>query len=159
MILKIKTKSRTQGRGLSILLGLSLLLCVACQAEGSVPVQILAAKDGSLRNSFQAELALTPQEQTQGLMYRKELGKNKGMLFVFSEVVQNPFWMKNTLIPLDILFIDSQKKILNIVSMAVPQTTTPREPAGPYQYVLEIEGGRAQSLGIQPGDKVVFQLP
>ncbi len=80
------------------------------------------------------------------------------MLFLFPQLVDGPFWMKNTLIPLDILFIGADKKIISMVENAEPLSTTPRAPAGPYQYVLEIEGGRARELGIQAGDRVEFEL-
>ncbi len=141
----------------AVLLCLACLFPAACDA-GSTPVRILAP-DGKPRHEFRAELALKPAEQAQGLMYRKELGADRGMLFVFPQVTQTAFWMKNTLIPLDMVFIDSNRRIVSIVANAVPQTTTPREAAGPYQYVLEIEGGRAAALGIQAGDRVEFDLP
>ena len=133
------------------------ILCymAACGSEGLTPVKILAP-DGSLRHEFQAELALTPPEQAQGLMYRQELGADRGMLFVFSQPTSTSFWMKNTLISLDMLFIGTDKKIVSIVERAAPQTTTPRSAEGPFQYVLEIEGGRAQALGIQAGDLTEF---
>jgi uncharacterized membrane protein (UPF0127 family) len=105
------------------------------------------------------ELALTPAERSQGLMFRKELGPENGMLFVFPSPSTGAFWMQNTLISLDIIFIGSDKKIINIVARAEPQTTTPREPEGPYLYTLELEGGRAEELGIIPGDAIAFELP
>jgi len=135
---------------------LLFLFPVACDA-GLTSVQIVSP-DGKPRQTFKAELALTPAVQEQGLMFRKELGADRGMLFVFPENTHTAFWMKNTLIPLDMVFIGSDRHIVSIVENATPQTTTPREAAGPYQYVLEIEGGRSQALGIQAGDKVDFDL-
>ena len=134
-----------------------LLGFAACGSDGLTSVKILSP-EGSPRHEFQAELALTPSEQSQGLMYRQELGADRGMLFVFSQPVQTSFWMKNTLIPLDMLFIGTDKKIVSIVENAAPQTTTPRSAAGPFQYVLEIEGGRSQALGIKAGDSAVFEI-
>ncbi len=135
-------------------------MLASCGASDSRPqVRIVSGADQALRGEFTVELATTAAERSQGLMFRKELGADRGMLFVFPDNVTGSFWMQNTLIPLDIIFIDSAKKILNIVARAEPQTTTPREPAGPYQYVLEIEGGRAEELGIRAGDNVVFELP
>ena len=141
-----------------ILLLALFLFPIACgSSEGSTPVRIFDPQ-GGLRREFQAELALTPSEHSQGLMYRKELGADRGMLFVFPELTQTSFWMKNTLIPLDIVFIGSDKKIVSIVENAVPQTETPRSAEGPFLYVLEIEGGRSRALGIQAGDRVDFSV-
>lgn len=131
----------------------------ACQAEGGVSVKIHPSSGAAAKASFRAEVAKTPSERAQGLMYRQTLGKHRGMLFVFDEDGASPFWMHNTLIPLDMIFIGRDKKIISIVTQATPQTDTPREAAAPYRYVLEIEGGRAKELGIVPGDRVEFDLP
>jgi len=112
-----------------------------------------------LLHEFSAELALNSADRAKGLMFRRELGADRGMLFVFQGLSTSPFCMQNTLIPLDMIFIDPQKKIVSIVERAEPQTTVPREPAGPYQYVLEVEGGRSEALGIKAGDSVEFSLP
>jgi uncharacterized protein len=146
----------------SLKLALFSLFLISCGGNGSsgtdlVSVKVLAP-DGALRREFQAELADEPAERSQGLMFRQELGKDRGMLFIFPQDSQGPFWMKNTLIPLDIIFIGADKKIVSIAERATPQTTTPREPAGPYRYVLEIEGGRSDELNVQAGDGVEFPL-
>jgi len=122
-----------------------------------VPVKI-TGPEGTLKAEFEAELALTPAQRSQGLMFRQELGSDRGMLFVFPQPTQNPFWMKNTLIELDMIFINADKKIVSIVRRATPQTTTPREADGPYLYCLEVEGGRSEALGLQAGDAVEFHL-
>ncbi len=114
------------------------------------------SQDETLLATFEVEIADEPSETAQGLMYRQELDPDKGMLFIFSELRESPFWMKNTLIPLDIIFISSDKKIISIVHNATPQTTTPRYAEGPYQYVLEINGGLSQELNIVPGSRVDF---
>jgi len=138
------------------LLGCLIAVAACGSQEGLTPVRILAP-DGALRGEFQAELATTPAQLAQGLMYRQELGPDRGMLFVFPEVTQTSFWMKNTLIPLDMIFIGADKRIVSIVENAAPQTTTPRSAEGPFQYVLEVEGGRSAALGVQPGDKAEFE--
>ncbi len=135
---------------------LSLMTVLGCQPSNRLTVTVLAGDSGSLRHRFSVEIADDSQERALGLMYRQKLGKDKGMLFLFPTLVNGPFWMKNTLIPLDILFIGEDRKIVTIVEMAVPQTETPRQSQGPYRYVLEIEGGRAKELGIQTGDRVEF---
>lgn len=127
--------------------------------EMRIPLTVLAGDGPNARHEFAVELQVTPAERSEGMMFRKELGANRGMLFLFPEPVEHPFWMRNTLIPLDIIFIGADKKIVNVVARAEPQTDTPREPEGPFQYTLEIEGGRAESLGIQAGDAVVFNVP
>jgi len=145
----------------SLKLALFCLFFAACGgSNGSQPlvsVKVIGP-DGTLRREFQAELADDPGERSQGLMYRQELGKDRGMLFIFPQDTDGPFWMKNTLIPLDIIFIGADKKIVSISERATPQTTTPRSPEGPYRYVLEINGGRSDELGIEPGNQVEFEL-
>jgi uncharacterized membrane protein (UPF0127 family) len=137
-----------------------LILFLGCgNKEGIVEVRVLSGQTGNELGSFKAELADDAGERSMGLMFRNKLGANQGMLFVFSEDSLSPFWMQNTLIPLDIIFVDAEKKIVSLVAQAQPQTTEPRSPAGPYRYVLEIPGGRAAALGIQAGDRLDFSLP
>lgn len=143
--------------GRFFLLGCLISWAACGSQEGLTPVRILAP-DGALRAEFQAELATTTAQLAQGLMYRQELGPDRGMLFVFPEVTQTSFWMKNTLIPLDMIFIGADKRIVSIVENAAPQTTTPRSAEGPFQYVLEVEGGRSAALGLQAGDRVEFEV-
>ena len=130
----------------------------ACGREG-LSVKVLSRETGTLRQKFFAEVADTPEKRAMGLMYRRDLAKDQGMLFVFPYPTEGPFWMRNTLISLDMLFIGGDKKILTIVPQAEPQTTTPRVPQGPYLYVLEIRGGRSADLGIRVGDGVQFDIP
>lgn len=101
-----------------------------------------------------AELADTPHKVMQGLMYRHELAEDKGMLFIFSESKERRFWMRNTYVPLDLLYIESNGTIHHIHHKAVPLDETPLPSNGPVQFVLEIPGGQAVKRGIQPGDKV-----
>lgn len=143
--------------GRLFLLGFLLASAACGSTEGLTQVRILAP-GGALRGEFQAELASTPAQLAQGLMYRQELGPDRGMLFVFPEVTQTSFWMKNTLIPLDMIFIGADKRIVSIVENAAPQTTTPRSAEGPFRYVLEVEGGRSAALGLQAGDRVEFEV-
>lgn len=107
---------------------------------------------------FEVELALTPEARARGLMYRTELAPDKGMLFVFEDSVPRSFWMRNTYIPLDIIFIRLDGKILNIVREARPRTETPRQSIGSAIAVFEIAGGRARELGIKAGDYIRHPL-
>jgi uncharacterized membrane protein (UPF0127 family) len=106
------------------------------------------------RHTFNVELAMTPEQMAQGLMYRRQLAADAGMLFIYPAPEPTAFWMKNTLIPLDMLFIAPDGHILNIAERTIPQTETPVPSAGPVKAVLELNGGTAQRLGIKPGDRV-----
>lgn len=149
-------KLQNRGANYFYLIGLVLLFS-ACRSKDLVPVRVLSPAK-QLKAVFEVELARSPAERAQGLMYRQHMAQDRGMLFIFSENGASPFWMKNTLIPLDIIFVDAHKKIVNIVAMATPQTETPRMPTGNYRYVLEINGGLAEKAGIKPGDRLEFEI-
>lgn len=110
----------------------------------AIPVQ-----DGEVL--FRVELATTPSERARGLMYREHLNADDGMLFLFDRMQQQSFWMKNTLIPLDMIFIDERGAIVGIVENAEPLSTTSRSVRAPSKYVLELNGGTCRKLGIQVG--------
>ncbi len=103
------------------------------------------------------EVAATPEARTRGLMWREELPAGQGMLFIFPEEEVQSFWMRNTLIPLDMLFINSAGKIVGIVENAQPRTLTSRSVGLPGRYVLEVPGGWCQKVGITRGGTVEFQ--
>lgn len=104
---------------------------------------------------FDVELAETPAQQAQGLMYREKMAADAGMLFTYDRLQPASFWMKNTLIPLDMIFIASDGRIVNIHANAVPQSLDAVNSAGPVKGILEINGGMSARLGIHPGDRVV----
>ena len=104
--------------------------------------------------ALDCEVARTEKDKERGLMFRKTLAKNRGMIFVYNKPEEMNFWMRNTVIPLDIIFIGADRRILNIAADAVPYSETPLPSAGPVSAVLELNGGRAAQLGIGPGDKV-----
>jgi uncharacterized membrane protein (UPF0127 family) len=103
------------------------------------------------------ELARSDEEQARGLMYRRELAPEAGMLFLFSETRPRSFWMKNTLLPLDMLFIDDGGRVAGLIERAEPLTTSPQDPGVPSRYVLEVNGGWAARHGVRPGDRVEFE--
>ena len=103
------------------------------------------------------ELAITPQEHERGLMYREHLAPDAGMLFISESPRRQVFWMKNTLIPLDMIFIGADWRIAGIVENAEPKTLSAREVAAPSQYVLEIGGGLSARYGIRAGQAIDFQ--
>lgn len=113
---------------------------------------------------IQAELAATPQERSRGLMFRENLPKDRGMLFTFSEARPWTFWMKNTKIPLDIVWMDGKKKIVHIEG-SVPICTRTDDSCPQYRpnddamFVLELAGGVAEALKLQKGATLQFQEP
>jgi uncharacterized membrane protein (UPF0127 family) len=122
------------------------------------PATASAAIDtGGRRVVFRVEVAVTPEEHARGLMYRSQLATDAGMVFVFEEPSIQRFWMKNTLIPLDMIFIGKDRRIVGVVENAAPQTETERMVGAPSQYVLEIGGGLSARLGIRAGEPVDFQ--
>lgn len=111
---------------------------------------------------FVLEIADTPAERALGLMHRESLAENAGMLFVFSQESPLNFWMKNTLIPLDILYMDSAGVVVDIQTMypqpGVPDSELRNYPsAAPAQHALEINAGLAESLGFEVGDQAYFR--
>ena len=100
---------------------------------------------------FAVEVADTPQEQARGLMFVEELPRGEGMLFAYPEPGPVSFWMRNTLIPLDMLFLSAEGVVTRIHENAVPRDETPIPGGDAVQYVLEINGGLAERLGIEPG--------
>ncbi len=107
---------------------------------------------------FQTELAITPAEQRQGLMFRKSMQDNQAMLFIYQKPRRVAFWMKNTLIPLDMLFFDDNGSLVEIKENIPPckTATCPTYPARypRIKYVLEINAGLSQKLGLKVGDKL-----
>lgn len=110
------------------------------------------------RARFQVEIAATQAEQARGLMFRKSLAPDRGMLFTYKRPQPAAYWMKNTLIPLDIIYIQPDGRILSIVRNARPHDETPLPSGGLVLGVLEIAGGRAAQLGILPGDRVLHRI-
>ena len=103
---------------------------------------------------FAVELAVTPAQEEQGLMFRQRLAPDAGMLFVFGETATRTFWMKNTLIPLDMLFIAADGRIVDIHERAVPLSEDVIASRAPARAVLELNGGTVARLGIKTGDVV-----
>jgi uncharacterized protein len=122
----------------------------ACQAQPKVTI---ATKEGR-EVTFQVEVADDPSKRELGLQYRRELPPDHGMIFLFPEESQHSFWMKNTPLPLDMIFISRDKKIVGIVEQAAPFSLDSRSVAAPSQYVLEINGGLSRQYGLKSGDSV-----
>ena len=128
----------------------------AAAQEGDIKFQhsSLVIETGGRELKFEVDMALNDIERARGLMFRKSLGPYEGMLFDFHQEQPVSFWMKNTLIPLDMVFIGADGTIKHIHSNAVPLSTDAVPSKFPVRGVLEINGGSAKLLGIKPGDKV-----
>lgn len=124
-----------------------------CRAE---PKVLVVTRDGK-EIPFTVEIADTPEKREIGLMYRKEMAADHGMIFIFAQELPQSFWMKNTQLPLDMLFISADQKIVGIVEQATPFSLEPRGVSAPSQFVLEINGGLASRYQIRPGDRVRFE--
>jgi len=124
-----------------------------CQAQPKVSI---VGKDGH-EIAFQVEIADTPAKREMGLQYRRELAPDHGMIFLFPTEEQQSFWMKNTPIPLDMIFISGERKIVGIVENTVPFSLDGRSVSGRSQFVLEINGGISRRYGFKAGDSVRFQ--
>jgi uncharacterized membrane protein (UPF0127 family) len=109
------------------------------------------------RHRFTVEIARTPEEQTYGLMNRQSLAADHGMIFPYEPPQPVGFWMRDTLIPLDMIFIAPGGRILRIEANAVPLSLDAVVSGGPVEAVLELGGGRSAELGIAAGDKVKWR--
>ena len=127
-----------------------LLLPGLATADACVPGTLdLRDADATLR--FNVEVADDPGERAEGLMFRQSMPKFSGMLFVYESAQPVAFWMRNTLIPLDMLFFDGTGKLEAIKVNATPHDETPIPGGDDIRYVLEINGGLSRELGIEPG--------
>jgi hypothetical protein len=107
------------------------------------------------RHSFEVEVAETPDQRAQGLMFRQTMAAEAGMLFLFGGSEERAMWMKNTLIPLDMLFVDQGGKIVRIEQRTVPHSLRAIVSGQPVAAVLELNAGTTSRLKIKPGDRVI----
>lgn len=163
---------------------MAVLVVAACQSQGgpagTAPpvvakskVTDVTAKDFALpalprarvtlvdaygfKHVVDAEVAATREARTRGLMWRTSLPEGTGMLFIFPEEDELNFWMKNTLIPLDMIFLSKTRVIVGIVAEAAPQSLDARGPGTPARYVLEVPGGWAKKRDVRPGGSVQLE--
>jgi uncharacterized membrane protein (UPF0127 family) len=109
------------------------------------------------RHAVSVEVARTDAERARGLMHRRRLAPDAGMLFLFEKTAIHAFWMKDTFIPLDMIFIGEDGRIVGIVRRAAPGDLSPLGPGAPSRYVLEVNGGWAEARGVAVGDRVRFE--
>jgi uncharacterized membrane protein (UPF0127 family) len=135
---------------------IAIALMPALAACDATPQVTIVDADNSARATVKVELAETPDARELGLMYRNHLDDNAGMLFIFPSAGTEQFWMKNTVIPLDMLFADSEGKLLGIVANAQPYSEALLGGFAGTQYVLEVNGGFAAAHLIAVGDRLKF---
>ena len=141
-----------------LLLGL-LLMPLTTQAQTTAQPELpkeklaIVTKDGT-RHDFNVEMALTPEQQTVGLMFRKSVPADGGMLFDWGAPRDSAMWMRNTVSSLDMLFINADGTIRRVAENTVPESLATIESRGPVRATLELAAGTARRLGIQAGDKV-----
>jgi uncharacterized protein len=141
-----------------LLLGLALVLAWPASAQTSFETTSLAIESASGTLNFEVELASTPEQRRQGLMFRESLAADQGMLFDFGDTVPVTMWMRNTLIPLDMLFIDADGRIARIVADTEPLSDAVIGSGDPVRAVLELAAGTSAELGIAVGDRVVHPI-
>ncbi|RDY60832.1 DUF192 domain-containing protein [Flagellimonas nanhaiensis] len=120
-------------------------------------LSIFKSNTDSIIARFDIEIAESDYETQTGLMYRESMEKNQGMLFIFQDVAMHSFYMKNTQIPLDIIYIDKNQKIASFQKNANPFDESGLSSQVPVKYVLEINAGISDNLGLQIGDSIVFK--
>lgn len=127
---------------------------VSFTKEGALSV--ITAETDSVKANFDIEIADTEYETQTGLMYRPSMQKNRGMLFIFPDVSSRSFYMKNTEFPLDIIYIDEGQKIVSFQKNARPLDENSLPSNAPAKYVLEVNAGLSDQLGLQVGDSISF---
>ncbi len=135
------------------------MICAAVLLQGSAVFASCRDTHVDLRGdwgqaSFTIELADTPEERSHGLMFREEMARSAGMLFVYETPRAAQFWMKNTLIPLDMIFVDPQGRVQHVHENATPGDLTPIPGGSNILAVLEINGGLARKYGISEGTEM-----
>lgn len=130
------------------------------EAAAATPVQldvvtVQAVTAAGKTHRYKAEVARTPEQQARGLMYRRAMPRDAGMLFLFPEPRRASFWMANTYLPLDIIFISPQGRVVN-VGEGVPLSEATVESTGPASAVLELNRGEAARIGLKPGDRIIW---
>ncbi len=134
-----------------------LLVLVAMAGCARGPEVAIVAPDGAVRAVVKVELADTPATREIGLMYRRELAADAGMLFVFPTPLAASFWMKNTPLALDMIFADATGRVIGLVEKAEPFSERAVGVEGLSKYVLEVSAGTAARIGVRPGDRLDFR--
>jgi hypothetical protein len=135
-----------------------------CAADAAAPASIsfeespLTVDAAGGQFEFLVEMAVSPAQRSQGLMFRESLEEDRGMLFDFGKPQRATMWMRNTYVPLDMLFIDDDGQITQIAADTQPLSDAVIASREPVRAVLELRGGVSAKLGIRPGDRVIHPL-
>ena len=130
----------------------------ACKGQPEIkPLEPLQVRTDKGVSSFQVEIADSEMEREYGLMCRRALAPDRGMLFLFAKATPQMFWMRNTLIPLDIIYIGADGRVVSISRNVRPLDESGAPSAGPAKFVLELAAGRAAQIGLLPGDRVLHR--
>jgi uncharacterized membrane protein (UPF0127 family) len=160
----LTTRSRFLRAACASVIALAVLLAALLLPPAATPLRagletferdtVVIETAAGQRHRFTVELALDGAQQAQGLMFRRDLAPDAGMLFLYGRPREVSMWMKNTLIPLDMLFIADDGRIVEIAERTVPGSLQTIPSGRPVAAVLELNGGTAARLGITPGDRV-----
>ena len=159
------TTMRTAMLGLAIAAAIPLAACGAANdggaatSEAGLKIVAVVVRQGDRRYVFSAEVAASTEEQAKGLMYRRALAPDAAMLFPFPQPKFASFWMKDTLIPLDMVFVRADGTIDRIAEQTVPGNLEPVASGGEVAAVLELAGGTAERLGLDDSATVTWTLP
>ncbi|GGK18320.1 DUF192 domain-containing protein [Salinarimonas ramus] len=150
--------AHARGLAAAALVALAMLAAAAQRPLSAQELQPLVIVTDEGRHDFQVELAATPEERARGLMFRRSMPQDQGMLFDFQRVQPLAMWMRNTYISLDMLFIDADGTIVRIAQNTEPLSERTIPSGQPVLSVLELNGGVTSRLGIEPGDRVEHPL-
>ncbi len=165
----VRSRFKEQTAPRFLIFFLSLLLLVNCSDDAPSPEQnpgtdetgfrkdgtlSFYREDGSSEETIDIEIADTDEARRRGLMFRQTMGYDRGMLFIFEEVSRRGFWMKNTPLPLDIMFVDEDSTIINIARRTTPLSEENIQPERPRLFVVEVRAGFSAMHGIEPGMKI-----
>lgn len=149
-----------------LLASLGLVLATSAMAQPGVdrpqpklPAEplVIVGRDGT-RHVFQVEMAVSPEHQMIGLMFRPSVGANEGMLFDWGAARESSMWMRNTITSLDMLFIAADGRIHRIAERTVPLSLTPIDSRGPVRATLELQAGITEKLDIRVGDRALHRI-
>lgn len=140
---------------LALAIAMSLAAFAQTPARAESDLETLTITSGGVAHVFQVEIAKDEAQRAQGLMNRRFMPADRGMLFEFQSLQPVAFWMKNTYMPLDMIFIDREGRVTRVVANAEPLSETVLPSGPPCIAVLELNGGVAARIGLHPGDRVV----
>jgi uncharacterized membrane protein (UPF0127 family) len=136
--------------------GLFAVVLLAVSAPAKLPEGAVRFQTARGEWVVRVEVAGNDADRARGLMFRRDLPPDHGMIFVFSSSEEHGFWMHNTLLSLDMIFLDEDRRVVGVVANATPQTDTPRTVGKPSRYVIEVAAGEAAAHAIGPGTQVAF---